>query len=110
MSKAVVFAIAFLLLFLLTLVLPFIPPGDMIINLFEVPAIDIVEGITVQTILNGILNGLIWGLIIFLVYVVVSPGPKKRELEPMRAPSYPTVTQPTATETTSVLTMSAKPQ
>ena len=110
MSKAVVFAIAFLLLFLLTLMLPFIPPGGMIINLFEVPAIDIVAGITVQTILNGILNGVIWGLIIFLIYVMASPGPKKREFEPMRAPSYPTVTQPTATEATSVLTMSAKQQ
>lgn len=110
MSKVVVFAIAFLLLFLLTLVLPVIPPGGMLIGLFGVPVIEIVAGITVATILNGILNGLIWGLIVFLIYVVVSPGPKKREFEPMRAPSYPTVTQPIATEPTSVLTMSAKPR
>jgi predicted flap endonuclease-1-like 5' DNA nuclease len=110
MSKVVVFAIAFLLLFLLTLVLPVIPPGGMIIGLFGVPAIEVVAGITVETILNGILNGLIWGLIVFLIYVVVSPGPKKRDFEPMRAPSYPTVSQPIATEATSVLTMSAKPQ
>ena len=110
MSKAVVFVLVFLILFLITLVLPVIPPGGIIIGLFGLPVVELVAGITVETILNGIVNGLIWGLIVYLVYVVVSPGPKKREFEPMRAPTYPTVSQPIATEATSVLTMSQKPR
>jgi predicted flap endonuclease-1-like 5' DNA nuclease len=110
MSKAVVFVLVFLILFLVTLVLPVIPPGGIIISLFALPVIDVVAGITVATILNGIINGLIWGLIVYLVYVLVSPGPKKREFDPMRAPTYPTVSQPIATEATSVLAMSGKPR
>ena len=110
MPKVLVFAIVFLLLFVVTLVVPALPPGDMIIGLFGIPATEVVSGISIVTILNGVMNGLIWGLIAFLIYVVVAPRPKSGELEPLRAPSYPAAPQPIATEATSVVTMSKKPQ
>lgn len=108
MSKAAVFVLVFLLLFLVTLAMPVIPPGDMIISLFGIPATEIVSGITNTTILNGIINGLIWGLIVLLIYVVAAPAPKRREFEQMRSPSYPTAPKPMPTEATSVVTMSQK--
>jgi predicted flap endonuclease-1-like 5' DNA nuclease len=110
MSKVVVFAIVFLLMFVVTLVVPVIPPGDMIIGLFGISGTTVVLGISIVTILDGIMNGLIWGLIVFVIYVLVNPGPKKREFEPMRAPTYPSAPQPIATEATSVVTLSAKPR
>jgi predicted flap endonuclease-1-like 5' DNA nuclease len=110
MSKVVVFAIVFLLLFVVTLVLPVIPPGGMITGLFGISEATAVAGISVVTILNAILNGLIWGLIVFVIYVVASPAPKRREFEPMRAPSYPEAPQPIPTEATTIVTMSKKPR
>jgi predicted flap endonuclease-1-like 5' DNA nuclease len=110
MSKVVVFAIVFLLLFVVTLMVPVIPPGGMIIGLFGISEAASIVGISVVTILNGIINGLIWGLIVFIIYVVATPAPKSREFEPMRAPSYPTAPKPIPTEATSVVTMSAKPR
>jgi predicted flap endonuclease-1-like 5' DNA nuclease len=110
MSKAAVFVSVFLLLFVVTLAMPAIPPGDMIISLFGIPATEVVSGITITIILNGILNGLIWGLVVFIIYVVATPAQKRGELEPMRPPSYPTAPKPTPTEATSVVTMSHKPR
>ena len=110
MSKAVVFVLVFLLLFVLTLAIPIIPPGNMITNLFELPGTMIVLGISLVDILNGIINGLIWGLVFFTIFVVAKPAPKDRELEPLRAPSYPTITKPIPTEATAVVTMAKKPQ
>lgn len=110
MSKAVIFVLVFLLLFVVTLVLPIMPPGSIIIGLFSISETAVILGISIATLLNAIMNGLIWGLIAFAVYVLVNPGPKKREFEPMRPPSYPTVSQPIATEATSTITMSRKPR
>jgi hypothetical protein len=110
MSKVAVFVAVFLLLFVVTLAMPAIPPGDMIISLFGIPETEVVSGITITTILNGILNGLIWGLVVFVIYVVATPSQKRGELEPMRPPSYPTAPKPIPTEATSVVTMSQKPR
>jgi predicted flap endonuclease-1-like 5' DNA nuclease len=110
MSKVLVFAIVFLFLFVVTLAIPVIPPGDIIIGLFEIPATEVILGITIVTILNSVMNGLIWGLIAFVIYVVASSSSKSRELEPLRPPSYPTAPKPTAAEATTIVTMSKKPQ
>jgi predicted flap endonuclease-1-like 5' DNA nuclease len=110
MSKVAVFVAVFLLLFVVTLAMPAIPPGDMIISLFGIPETEVVSGITITTILNSILNGLIWGLVVFVIYVVATPSQKRGELEPMRPPSYPTAPKPIPTEATSVVTMSQKPR
>ncbi|TRO46820.1 DUF4332 domain-containing protein [Candidatus Bathyarchaeota archaeon] len=110
MSKAVIFVIVFIILFFVTLAIPALPPGDIIIGLFTIPAIEIAFGITIGTVLNGMLNGFIWGLIVFLVYVAINPGSKKREIEQLRAPSYPTVSKPIPTEATSSIAMSREPR
>jgi len=110
MSKAAIFVLVFLILFVLTLAIPVIPPGDMITSLFELPGTMIFLGLSLVDILNGIINGLIWGLVVFIIFVVANPASKDRELEPLRAPSYPTIAKPIPTEATAVVTMSKKRQ
>jgi predicted flap endonuclease-1-like 5' DNA nuclease len=105
MSKAVVFVIVFLLLFAVTIMIPAIPPGEMISSLVGISGTTSILGISILTIVNGIINGLVWGLIVFTIYVLASP-PKKRTLPAMMSPNYPPP-KPTPTEATTV-TMSAK--
>jgi predicted flap endonuclease-1-like 5' DNA nuclease len=110
MSKAVVFVLVFLLLFIVTLAVPLIPPGSMVGGLLGIPEATAILGISVVTIINAIINGLVWGLIVFVIYILVSPAPKRREFEPMRAPTYPAAPKPIPTEATAVITMSKKPR
>jgi len=110
MSKAIVFVIVFLCLFAVTLVIPALPPGDMLSSLVGIPEPISILGISGAVIVNGIINGLVWGLIAFIIYVLASPSPKRKEFPPMMAPSYPPAPKPTPTEATTVVTMSAKPR
>jgi hypothetical protein len=109
MSKAVVFAIAFLCLFAVTLVIPAIPPGDMVSSLVGISETTSILGISGLTIVNGIINGFVWGIIVFIIYALTSRTQKKKELPPMLSPTYPRAPEPEPTEATTVLTMSAKP-
>ena len=112
MSKAIVFVIAFLVFFAVTLVIPGLPPGDMITSLTEIPntlTATIVGSITGTTIVNGVINGLVWGIIVFVIYAVAYRNPKKK-LPPMITPTYPTASPPKPTTVTSPVTMSQKPQ
>jgi predicted flap endonuclease-1-like 5' DNA nuclease len=112
MSKAAVFALAFLVFFALTLVIAALPPGDMITSLIEIPdtlTATIVGSITGTTIINGVINGLVWGIIVFAIYAVVYRTPKKK-LPPMITPTYPTAPTPTPQPAPSPVTMSRKPQ
>lgn len=112
MSKALVFVIAFLCLFGLTIVIPVLPPGDMIRSVVGITELTSIVGISGDTMINGVLNGLIWGLIVFAVYTLAaqSAAPKKKRLPPMMAPTYPSVPPPTPAPVTTSVTMSKKPQ
>lgn len=109
MSRAVVFVIAFLCLFGLTIVIPLLPPGNIIRSAFGIPELTSVFGSYGAAIVNGIINGLIWGIIVFAIYALAQRPPKKRTLPPMMSPTYPTVPPPTPTSVTPV-TMSEKPR
>jgi predicted flap endonuclease-1-like 5' DNA nuclease len=112
MSKAIVFVIAFLVFFAVTLVIPGLPPGDMITSLTEIPntlTATIVGSITGTTIVNGVINGLIWGIIVFAIYAVIYRSPKKK-LPQMMTPTYPTPPPPTPAPVTTSVTMSRKPR
>lgn len=112
MSRAAVFASAFLVFFALTLVIAALPPGDMITSLIEIPetlTATIVGSITGTTIINGIINGLIWGIIVFAIYAMIYRPPKKK-LPPMMTPTYSTAPTPTPQPVASPVAMSWKPQ
>jgi len=110
MSKAVVFVIAFLCLFAITLVIPILPPGDMISNFIGIPAPTSILGISGASIVNGIINGLVWGTIVFIIYAVTHRTPKRKALPRMISPTYPPAHVPTPTPATTSVTMSRKPQ
>jgi predicted flap endonuclease-1-like 5' DNA nuclease len=113
MSKAAVFAIAFLVFFALTLVITALPPGDMITSSVEIPeaiaTTYILGDISGTVIVNGLINGLVWGTVVFVIYVLIYRTPK-RKLPPMITPTYPTAPVPEPTPVTSPVTMSRKPQ
>jgi len=110
MSRAVVFAIAFLCLFALTIVIPALPPGDMISGFVGVPETISILGISSVVIVNGIINGLVWGIIVFIVYALGSRPSKKKSLPPLMSPTYPTAPPPTPAPVTTSVTMSRKPR
>ena len=112
MSKAVVFVLAFLVFFAITLVIAALPPGDIISNFVGIPEIIATASLPEisGTIVNGIINGLVWGIIVFVVYALIYRTPKKKKLPPMIQPTYPTAPVPRPTPVTSPVTMSRKPQ
>jgi predicted flap endonuclease-1-like 5' DNA nuclease len=110
MTKAIVFVIAFLCLFAVTIVIPALPPGNMISNFVGIPATTSILGISGAVIVNGIINGLVWGIIAFIVYALGSRPSKKKSLPPLMSPTYPTVPPPTPAPVTTSVTMSRKPR
>jgi predicted flap endonuclease-1-like 5' DNA nuclease len=113
MSKAVVFVIAFLCLFVITLVIPALPPGDIISSFVGIPetiSTTSILGISGAVIVNGIINGFVWGIIVFVIYALTRPTPKKKAVPPTLYPTYRPAPVPTPTPATTSITMSRKPQ
>ena len=110
MSKAVVFVLAFLCLFAVTIVIPALPPGDTISGFAGISETTSVLGLSSAVIVNGIINGLVWGIVILVIYALATRPSKKKRLPPMMSPSYPTAPLPIPTEDTESVTMSGKPQ
>jgi predicted flap endonuclease-1-like 5' DNA nuclease len=110
MSKAVVFAIAFLCFFAVTLVTPFLPPGDMISGYVGIIGLPSILGIPGATIVSSLINGLIWGIIVLVIYALASRPPKKRTLAPMQTPTYPTAPPPKPAPVTTSVAISGKPR
>jgi len=113
MSKAVVFALAFLGFFAITLVIAALPPGDIITSFIGIPetiATTSILGISGTVIVNGIINGVVWGIIVFVIYILIYRTPKKKKLPPMITPTYPPAPVPTPTAATTSITMSGKPR
>ena len=78
MLKGLVFAVAFISLFTITLVVPSLPPGDIISSFVEIPVTLSVLGLSGDTLINAVINGFFWGIIFFTIYIV-SRRPSKRE-------------------------------
>ena len=113
MSKAVVFAIAFLAFFAITLVIAALPPGDIITSFVGIPetiATTSILGISGTVIVNGIINGFVWGIIVFVIYALIYRTPKRKALPRMISPTYPPAPAPKPTPATTSVTMSRKPQ
>ena len=109
MSRAVVFAIAFSALFAITLVVPSLPPGDIISSFVEIPVTVSILGISGATLMNAVVNGFFWGIIVFILYIVSRRPSKREDYPPIPPPAYPKASLPIPGPPTS-LTMSKKPQ
>jgi predicted flap endonuclease-1-like 5' DNA nuclease len=92
MNAVAVFAGAFLILAVVTLVIPGLPPGELIFEVFGFPqATGSFMGISVSTLLNGLVNGFLWGLFAAAVYGLSRRGrkPLLPLPEPEELPSPP---------------------
>ena len=87
MNAVAVFVGAFLILAMVTLVIPSLPPGEFVLETLGFPqATESFLGISVSTILNGVLNGLLWGLVATAVYALSRRGTGRKPLLPLPEP------------------------
>jgi predicted flap endonuclease-1-like 5' DNA nuclease len=95
MNTVAVFAGAFLILAIITLIIPGLPPGELIFKVFEFPqSTGSVMGISISTLWNSLVNGFLWGLFAASIYglsqrgrkpLIPLPEPEKLPLPPLRA-------------------------
>lgn len=89
MSKLLVFTVTFFSILGLTLIFPFFPPGEQLLNLLGISFESwLIFGISGTIIVSGIINGVFWGLILVGIYVLVSLATRKEDLPPMPTPPF----------------------
>jgi predicted flap endonuclease-1-like 5' DNA nuclease len=87
MNAVAVFAGAFLILAVVTFVIPGLPPGQFVLEVFGFPqATGSFLGISVSTLLNGLVNGFAWGLVAAAVYGLSQRGTGRKLLLPLPEP------------------------
>jgi hypothetical protein len=82
MIGAVIFVVSFLAFLGISLGMPSLPPGYMIFNILNIPAVDYpVLGIPAWLLIVGIVNGVVYGFIIWLVYTIIAAATGKSKKE-----------------------------
>jgi len=91
MQAVAVFAGVFLILVVVTMVIPGLPPGELFFEVLGFPQVTgSLLGISVSTLLNGVVNGFLWGLVAAAVYGLSRRGTKPKQLPQMlRADELP---------------------
>ena len=73
MIGAVIFVIFFLLFLVITIVVPTLPPGDLIQKALGIPETTVpIVGVEAWILINAIINGVIYGILIWLIYSIVN--------------------------------------
>lgn len=80
---AVVFLIVFLILTLMSIVVPGLPPAETIIGLFGLPESEY------TVYINAIVNGVIYGVIVWVAFSVVNMAVKRRKKEEAKFANCP---------------------
>jgi predicted flap endonuclease-1-like 5' DNA nuclease len=87
MNAVAVFAGAFLILAVVTLVIPSLPPSELVLEVVGFPqATGSFLGISFSTLLNGFVNGFLWGLVAATVYALSRRGTGRKPLLPLPEP------------------------
>jgi predicted flap endonuclease-1-like 5' DNA nuclease len=87
MNAVAVFAGVFLLLAVVTFVIPGLPPSQLVLDVFGFPqAPGSFLGISVSTLLNCFLNGFLWGLVSAALYGLSRRGFGRKPLLPLPEP------------------------
>ena len=95
MSAWAVFAGFFLVLAAITLVVPFLPPAQILYETLSVPQpTQSILGISVATLLYCATNGFIWGIFATAVYSLSKNYYRRRQFRPLPAPEPLHVTNP----------------
>ena len=91
MLGVVLFAASFLFLFGITIVVPTLPPGEIVYAFLGISEITSpISGISGVVFVNGVINGLFWAIIILIVFRLLNGPSKKRVIFPAWFPSYTT--------------------
>jgi len=91
MLGVVLFAASFLFLFGITIVVPTLPPGEIVYAFLGISEITSpISGISGVVLVNGVINGLFWGIIILIVFRLFSGPSRKRVIFPAWFPGYTT--------------------
>jgi predicted flap endonuclease-1-like 5' DNA nuclease len=84
MHADAMFAGVFVVLVVVTFVIPSLPPGGLLLEFLGFPqAIGSSLGILLATILKGVVNGLLWGLAALAVFWLSGLGRRRKPLPPM---------------------------
>ena len=91
MLVVLVYVASFILFLIGTMMVPALPPGQMICNVFKNSEADyLIAGVSGELLVSGIINGLIWGAVIIIVYSFWM-GPSKGKVDlPVWVPGYTT--------------------
>lgn len=91
MLGILIFGVAFFFVFSITLVIPNIPPGQILVNFFKnTETTYVLAGFSGEHLLVSTINGLIWGIIILLVYSYSRGPQKEKKTLPVWVPGYAT--------------------
>ena len=91
MLGVVLFVASFLFLFGITIVVPTLPPGEIVYAFLGISEITSpISGISGLVLVNGLINGLFWGIITFITFRLFSGPSRKRVIFPAWFPSYTT--------------------
>ena len=91
MLGILIFAVAFFFVFSITLVIPNIPPGQILVNFFKnTETTYTLAGFSGELLLMATINGLIWGIIILLIYSYTRGPQKGKKTLPVWVPGYAT--------------------
>ena len=90
MLGVLVFVASFLFPFCVTLIVPNMPPGQIICAVFYSETNYSIAEISGEVLVNGIVNGLIWGIIIVILYAYWKGPQKGRVNLPVWVPRYTT--------------------
>jgi hypothetical protein len=91
MLGILLFLASFIVLFSITLIIPSIPPGNLLVDLFKnVQTSNMIAGISVDHILIATINGIVWGVIILIIYSYCRGPQKDKKTLPVWVPGYTT--------------------
>ena len=91
MLGVVLFAVSFLFPFGITIVVPTLPPGEIVYAFLGISEITSpISGISGVVLVNGVINGLFWGSIILIVISLFSGPSRKKVIFPVWFPGYST--------------------
>lgn len=93
MRAAAVFAIAFFVLMGATILVPFFPPAQMLLEYLNIQQTPFsIFGLSAASLLNGVLNGFFWVLVGAAIYGAASYAKRRNPLPPM--PEAPILSTP----------------
>ena len=89
MLGVILFIASFLFLFGITLMVPTLPPGEIVYAFLGISEITThISGISGVVLVNGVINGLFWGIIILIMFRLFSGPSRKRVIVPTTLPGY----------------------